>query len=129
MSITGFEGAAEEVTQIADHILRRLNISVHQRRYAVKCVEQKMRLNLHFQRVESGLGQPHLQLRGSYFTFLQLVHVKYAVGYERDNRVYEQISCQIAREVVPKGAQKAHRPMHPGIYPVLYGGAITGMQH
>ena len=48
------EGEAEQIAEPADHAIRRFGIRVHERRDRVERVEQEVRVELRFERLEPG---------------------------------------------------------------------------
>ena len=53
----------EQAAKAGDHLVGGLGLGVHQLRDGVEGVEQEMRLQLHLEHLEMGLGQARLQVR------------------------------------------------------------------
>src|SRR5688572_29222522 len=63
------ETRSQQVAEPGQHPARCRHILAHEDRYRVESVEEKMRMELHAQRVETSLGQPGFQLRSAQLTF------------------------------------------------------------
>jgi hypothetical protein len=97
-AIAGGEGLAQEVAEPGDHLVGRLGILVHQLGNGVERVEEKVRVELHLQELETRRRQPCLEKRRSHLALLARVVVSESVREGDDRPVEEEVRRQAGNQ-------------------------------
>src|ERR1051326_1184840 len=85
------DGAAEELAEARDHLARAGGIALDHRRDRVERVEEEVRIDLHPQRVEPGLGELGLQQRRARGLVAAAQEVLARVAGRDDGEVIEEL--------------------------------------
>ena len=85
-----FERQSEEVAEPRDHLARAFSVFAQQSRNGMQRVEEKMRMNLHFQGFQLRLHELRAKLRSFQLTFAITVVVVERVAHQQDEPVNQQ---------------------------------------
>ena len=114
------ERQAQQVAQPHQRAVGGLDVAVHQRRDRVQRVEEEVRVELLLQRLELGLDEPRLELRGAQRAVLRLAVVEDGVAEADDRPVGHHLPVEVEERRLlrfrPPGERPPLRPREPPLH-------------